>query len=986
MSTVDWQRVRSIFEEALERTGEERAEFVESACGDDEELKEGVDELLAADSRADGVLSSPGLPDDPNLFGEIAGELMAGRRIGAYTITGTIAVGGMGTVFEAEQESPRRTVALKVIRFGLATPDATRRARYEAEVLARLQHPGIAQVFEAGTYREVGGQLLPFFAMEYVEGARGLIEYADEQGLDQGGRLALFGRVCAAVQHGHEKGVIHRDLKPGNILVDTSGNPKVIDFGLARAADPKQITDSLRTEAGHIAGTLQYMAPEQLEGAAEEVDTRADLYALGVVLFELLCGRPPIETHDVSLLEAARRLKEEPPARPSSIRGDLPRELDWILLRALEKDATRRYASAGELAEDLRRFRANEPVLAGPPSQTYRLSLFVRRHRVAVGATLVVFIALILGVVGTGIGMVRAQDAQRLAERETDRAIDAEKEAREAQGRAQDEADKYREVAEFTRGLFQVADPRYSGGEEVTARDLLDRGALRVERGELQDRPKLRGAMLWTLGDAYSGLGDFDRSIPLLESAVELGRESHRGEDHLDVAGSLDSLAGAYYELDRLEEAEALHHEALEMRRRLVGEESEAFATSLNNVALSLHRAGRLEEAEPLYRRALSIKEARLGTGSPSLVSALNNLALLLNDRGEFAEATEHLERAALICELEYEHPHPDRPFSLHNLGVVRWHVGELDEARVHFERALQVARELYPGDHPQIASILGDLGQVANDLGDPRRAVRVIEEALEMKRRLLGDVHSEVALSLNNLAAAWKMLQQYDRAEDAYRESLEILEAIEGEESASIALGLNNLASLLRDKEEYEEATELFQEALEMNRRVHGDVHLNTAGTRLNLGRLLECQGRYDEAEEQLEEALSILLEIFGPGSAYEGIVLDALGIVLFGKGELERAEECFLAALEIHRAQVGETHQRFVKAIINLGRLRIVGERWEEAESTLLEGLTALEAAGVGDEDPYVQLLLQTLVETCEAAGRPEKAATWRERLSGS
>ncbi len=799
MSTVDWQRVRSIFEEALERTGDERAEFVASACGDDEELKEGVDELLAADSRADGVLSSPGLPDDPNLFGEIAGELMAGRRLGAYTITGTIAVGGMGTVFEAEQESPQRTVALKVIRFGLATPDATRRARYEAEVLARLQHPGIAQVFEAGTYREEGGQLLPFFAMEYVEGARSLIEYADEHDLDLGGRLALFERVCAAVQHGHEKGVIHRDLKPGNILVDASGNPKVIDFGLARAADPKQITDSLRTEAGHIAGTLQYMAPEQLEGAAEEVDTRADLYALGVVLFELLCGRPPIETHDVPLLEAARRLKEEPPARPSSIRGDLPRELDWILLRALEKEPARRYASAGELTEDLRRFRANEPVLAGPPSQTYRLSLFVRRHRVAVGATAVVFVALILGVVGTGIGMVRAQDAQLLAERETDRALDAEEEAREAQERAQDEADKYREVAEFTRGLFQVADPRYSGGEEITARDLLDRGAVRVERGELRDRPKLRGAMLWTLGDAYSGLGIFDRAIPLLESAVELRRESHHGEDHLDearleVAGSLDSLAVAYYELDRLEEAEALHREALEIRRRLVGEESEAFATSLNNVALLSHRAGRLEEAEPLYRRALSIKEALLGTGSPSLVSALNNLALLLNDRGEFAEATGLLERAALICELEYEHPHPNRPFSLHNLGVVRWHVGALDEARRHFERALELARELHPGDHPQIASILGDLGQVTNDLGDPRGAVELIEEALEMKRRLLGDVHTEVAQSLNNLAAAWKWLEQYERAEEAYRESLEIFEEIEGGESASIALGFNNL------------------------------------------------------------------------------------------------------------------------------------------------------------------------------------------------
>jgi len=195
----------------------------------------------------------------------------------------------------------------------------------------------------------------------------------------------------------------------------------------------------------------------------------------------------------------------------------------------------------------------------------------------------------------------------------------------------------------------------------------------------------------------------------------------------------------------------------------------------------------------------------------------------------------------------------------------------------------------------------------------------------------------------------------------------------------------LHNLASLLREKGEYEEATELFGEALEMNRRVHGDVHLNTAGTLLNLGRLLEYQGHFDEAEERLEEALSIVLEIFGPGSAYEGIVLDDLGIVLAGKGELERAEECYLDALEIHRAQVGEAHQRTVKTILNLARLRVILERWEEAESWLVEGLTALEAAGVGDGDPHVQLVLRTLVEACEAAGWPGKAASWRERLSG-
>jgi formylglycine-generating enzyme required for sulfatase activity/serine/threonine protein kinase len=397
MSVSRWRRLTDVFEGARSLSAERRAAYLDEACAGDSELRREVEELLLVGAAAiDGTDSDP-FEAESDPAGPASPELRSGARMGGYRLLRVIASGGMGTVWEAEQETPHRRVALKVMRFGFSTPADVSRFRYEAEILGRLQHPGIAQVFEAGTH--VADVEVPYFVMEFIEGAKTILEFARDAGLSVRSRLELFLLVCDAVRHGHQKGVIHRDLKPSNILVDARGNPKIIDFGIARVAGADAAERTLRTQAGQILGTLQYMSPEQFGADSGAVDTRSDVYALGVVLFELLTGRGPYDLSGKAIHEAARIVSLEPAARPSSIERSLGGDLEWIVLKAIDKDRERRYATASELAADIQRHLADEPVQAGPPSRIYNVRKFVMRHRFGVGASALVVVLLVSGLV-----------------------------------------------------------------------------------------------------------------------------------------------------------------------------------------------------------------------------------------------------------------------------------------------------------------------------------------------------------------------------------------------------------------------------------------------------------------------------------------------------------------------------------------------------------------------------------------------------------
>lgn len=418
-----WQRTRDLFRDVFDLTPEQRSAYLDEACADDAELRAEVEQLIESAAAGDAFLDPPASEEMSILEDRMAAALV-GRRVGGFLLRDIIATGGMGIVFLAEQDQPKRSVALKMMKIGFESPESRQRFRFESDMLARLRHPGIAQIHETGVHTEetrTGTRELPWFAMEYIEGARTIRDFANERSLSIEDRLQLFTRVCEAVHHGHQRGVIHRDLKPDNILVESSGQPRIIDFGIARATDSDLGFESGITRPGDVLGTLDSMSPEQIGGDPDAVDARSDVYSLGVVLYELLVGEPPHDLSGRSIHESARVIRDERPRRPGLVRDELDGDLDVILMKPLEKDPAARYASAAALADDIRRYLADEPIHAQTPSMRYHLRMFTRRHRVVVmAAAAILLVSVSAAIISTWQAVIarRAQDAETRARAE----------------------------------------------------------------------------------------------------------------------------------------------------------------------------------------------------------------------------------------------------------------------------------------------------------------------------------------------------------------------------------------------------------------------------------------------------------------------------------------------------------------------------------------------------------------------------------------
>ena len=690
------------------------------------------------------------------------------RTLGNYHILQTLGEGGMGTVYLAEQFHPvRRRVALKVIKVGMDSGRVVARFESERQALALMNHRNIARIHDAGTTPEGS----PYFAMEYVEG-QPIIRYCDQRRLALAERLELFAQVCEGVQHAHQKGIIHRDLKPSNVLVrerDAKRVPKIIDFGVAKATSQPLTERPLHTELGQLIGTPEYMSPEQAEMTGMDIDTRTDVYQLGVMLYELLTGRLPFESEELRLTgfnEFRRRIIEEEALRPSAVvaaadpakaaasaaarglePGGLVRalrgDLDWIVMKALEKDRMRRYASASELAADIERHLRDEPVLAGPPSQLYRMRKFTRRHLagVAFGAVLLVLLV--------GFAAAMAVQVELLA-----RARDV----------ASQEADAAEQVSEFLVRLFELSDPRGESRGSITARELLDSGAAEIEG--LQGQPLAQARLLHTMGRVYASLGMHQHARSLLEQALAL-REQELGE-HPEVAETMEVLAGVLYlQHGEPERAVTLARRALEIRREQLGPEDPSVADSLTFLGSMLATMGD-PSAEAMHEQALEIRERVLPPDDPEIAVSLTNRAGYLKRQGRYDEAQRLNERALEIWRSAGDELRVAE--SLRHLAGLYEMRADWKTARRHREQQLEIERRVLGEEHPDVAPGLMALALLELELGERRRAAATYERASRILERA---EHLETPLVLYQRACYEALAGRSDAALDFLRQAV---------------------------------------------------------------------------------------------------------------------------------------------------------------------------------------------------------------------
>jgi non-specific serine/threonine protein kinase/serine/threonine-protein kinase len=734
------------------------------------------------------------------------------QSVGPYTIVELLGAGGMGAVFLAEQERPiRRRVAVKLIRASAASVHTLQRFEAERQALALMQHPTIAQVYDAGTTES--GE--PYFAMELVDGAP-ITTYCDSRRLGMRERLELLCAVCEGVNHAHQKGIIHRDLKPSNVLVEETPDPtpKIIDFGIAKALD-EPLTDTTLMTGDRLLGTPTYMSPERLTGQ-DDIDTRADVYSLGVMLYELLTGKLPFDWQGTNRVEDLQRAATSDPETPSSrvstydgqqlievaaARGtqpaELPRrlrgDLDWITLKAIAPEREVRYGSAAELAADIRRHLDHEPVLASPPTLVYRARKFVRRYRLAVALSVLVALALVGGLVATS---VQARRANR-------------------------EAEAMRRVTDFMVGLFEVSNPAEARGESITAREILDRGVREIGT-ELADQPLLRARLLGTMGTVYVSLGLYEDGSTLLEQALalleaDIGsdpamladtleplsrvrltmaspdeaealaarvvaiREATAGEDHPLTARALTRLALAMDAGGRVEEAEELYTRALEIQRR--HGDAEEISTTLNFIANARFRHNRPREAEELYREAVQVVRQASGENHPFVGHLLGNIALTLHQQDRVEEAEAAFLEAAAILESVLPPDHPDLATSILPLGELYLDLGRLQEAEPILERVVAIRNGWMPLDHPVLVESNGVLVEVKARLGKTEEAEELMTTLLARLSLELGPDHVNTAKAKAGLGYFYFMTSRLDEAEGLMLAALEVLEDAEGAE-----------------------------------------------------------------------------------------------------------------------------------------------------------------------------------------------------------
>jgi eukaryotic-like serine/threonine-protein kinase len=1018
MEPERWAVVESLYHAALEHEPAEREAWLRQACGDDARLAAEVEDLLAC---ADLALSNPGARSGvARLWNQIAGGCGTGTAetgaastaqagaalpadgipralpatIGRYRILRLLGEGGMGMVYEAEQELPKRTVALKVIKSGFGDRKLVQRFEHEALALGRLQHPGIAQIYEAGT-AEYGFGPQPYFAMEFIRGET-LLEYANAHRLGVPAKLELMAKISETVHHAHQRGIIHRDLKPGNILVDETGQPKILDFGVARATDSDACA-TLQTGLGQMVGTLAYMSPEQVLADPLELDTRSDVYALGVILYELLAGCLPyrIGPH---LHEAIRIIREEEPTRLSAIRGAYRGDIETIVAKTLEKDKARRYPSAAELAADIRRYLQDEPITARPASAAYQLRKFARRHKAVVLAVAAVFIVLMGGIV------VSTREAARAnAESATARAISSFLQ---------------RDLLAQASAANQSR-PNARPDPELKVRTALDRAAATIQ-GRFDRQPVVEAAIRATIGQTYMDLGLYPQAWTQLEHALDLQRRvlgaehsdtlktmsrlgytaSLQGDypeaeallsralgiqrrvlgiDHPETLTTMDNLANVYLKQGKYAKAEGIDKQTLDIRRRVLGPDHSDTLQSRNNLANVYEKQAKYTQAEALDRETLDTRRRVLGPDHPDTLKSMNNLANVYAQEGDYAKA-EALDSQALETKRRALGPeHPSTLTSMHNLAIVYYLEASYEQAEALQAQALAIQQHVLGPEHPDTQGSRDDLANNYLAEGKFPRAEPLHTENLEVRRRTLGPEHPMTLLSMQNLAGDYAAEGKYKEAEAMYSQALAIRRRVLGSEHPLTLTSMRGLTETYAAEGRYGQAEALLIECLDAERRVLRTEHPDFLGTLSTAAYLYQRQGKYALAESYAAQALD------GRRHALEAqhpdIAISAADLALAYQSESKFAESEALAreATEFLRKRQPNDWQRY-RAESVWGASLAGQKRFAEAEPLLLAGYHGMlvRKERIAAPDRYhLNRARQWLMQLYRARGKPAKSA---------
>lgn len=962
-------------------------------------------------------------------------------RIGPYKLLQKLGEGGMGSVYLAEQAEPvRRQVALKVIKPGMDSRQILVRFDAERQALALMDHPNIARVFDAGTTD--GGA--PYFAMELVKGLP-ITRYCDQERLSLKERLALFVPVCQAVQHAHQKGIIHRDLKPSNVLIalyDGRPVPKVIDFGLAKATRQKLTEKTLFTEIGTMVGTLEYMAPEQAELNNLDIDTRADIYALGVLLYELLTGTPPFtrqQLRSAEFTEMLRIIREVEPPRPStrlSSSADLPTtaarrklepkaltqfirgDLDWIVMKCLNKERGRRYETANGLAMDVQRFLNDEPVLARPPSAGYRVRKFVRRNRGPVLAASVILLALVAGVIGTAIGLAKARRA------EAEAVVHAHK--------AEQAAASERKANELLQALFAGLDPRVvrHGVPDIHAQLIaqIDEAAAKLERDPPE--PLTHARLQYALGQAYSGLGERQKSVPLLERALKT-REEKLDADHADTLQNMESLADAYWDTSAFDKSLALREKVaskralvqgenhadtlrcvsylgngyrssgkndkarnllepvLQKQRDLLGPDHADTLLTMLHLGNAYRQLGKPEKALPLLQESFERRARILGPTNPHTLQSMHDVASTYVSMGKRKLGVEWYEKALAGSRSQLGEDHPSTLFATASLGTAYRMDGQAALALKLLEPCWEKQKAKQGPGHRDTLRCMFSVALAYRADGQPEKGLDLLEKNLEKRTASLGPDHVDTLGTMQALAEAYVTDGRREKGLRLLETTLEKRSAALGPDHRHTLTNMYMLASEYRNDGALDKASLLFEKNLGGRTRTLGAEHGNTLATLNGLALVCNLRGDLIKGEGLWRQLLEVRIRQEGPESEAASAPMLGLGENLIRQNRLTEAEDQTRACLRIRDKLAPDAWPTFHAKSL-LGEVLLAQEKYADAELLLragYEGLKKREALiPAGERARVTAEAVQRLVEFYTAWGKPDEAARWhkeRERI---